>query len=110
MLKVYRGLASAATPFLPAVASYRQRRGKENASRLRERRGQTHIQRPDAPLVWMNAASVGELLSVVPIIDHIIGSGFAVLVTSGTVTSARLAEWRLPLEAIHQFSPFDAPR
>ena len=32
------------------------------------------------------------------------------LVTSGTVTSAQLAEQRLPPGVIHQFVPLDAPR
>ena len=32
------------------------------------------------------------------------------LVTSGTVTSAELAEQRLPAGVIHQFVPLDAPR
>src|SRR5262249_24387939 len=35
---------------------------------------------------------------------------FAVLVTTGTVTSAALAEHRLPEGALHQFIPLDAPR
>jgi 3-deoxy-D-manno-octulosonic-acid transferase len=50
------------------------------------------------------------MLSIVPIVEHVCASGFAALVTSGTVTSARLAEWRLPPGAVHQFAPFDAPR
>lgn len=89
---------------------YRLRHGKERADRLRERRGFSDIPRPDAPLIWIHAASVGEMLAVMPIAEHLSDSGFAILVTSGTVTSARLAEQRLPLDAIHQFVPHDAPR
>jgi 3-deoxy-D-manno-octulosonic-acid transferase len=99
-----------ATPLLPLWWSYRRRRGKEESERLGERRGETDATRPDAPLVWIHSASVGEMLSIVPIVEHVCDSGFAVLVTSGTVTSARLAEWRLPQGALHQFVPFDAPR
>jgi 3-deoxy-D-manno-octulosonic-acid transferase len=50
------------------------------------------------------------MLAIVPIVEHIADSGFAVLVTSGTVTSAQLAEGRLPEGVIHQFVPLDAPR
>ena len=35
---------------------------------------------------------------------------FAVLVTSGTVTSANIVRDRLPEDVIHQFIPLDAPR
>ena len=50
------------------------------------------------------------MLAVVPLIERIRAQGFAVLVTSGTVTSAALAEHRLPPGALHQFIPLDAPR
>src|SRR5262245_50736761 len=109
-LRTYRRLAAAATPLLPLLTAYRLRNGKEQRARVRERRGETHLPRPDAPLVWIHAASVGEMLAIVPITEHVLDSGFAVLVTSGTVTSARLAEWRLPEGAIHQYAPLDAPR
>ena len=43
-----------------------------------ERRGYTDVPRPEAPLVWLHAASVGELLAIVPIVEHICAEGFAV--------------------------------
>jgi 3-deoxy-D-manno-octulosonic-acid transferase len=109
-LRTYRRLAAAAMPFVPLLMSHRLRRGKELAERLTERRGQPDMPRPDGPLVWMHAASVGEMLAIVPIVEHVLERGLAVLVTSGTVTSAQLAQWRLPERAIHQFVPYDAPR
>lgn len=109
-LRAYRRLAGVATPFVPLLWSYRARRGKEHAARGMERRGEASIERPDAPLIWIHGASVGEMLSIVPLADHLADNGFAVLVTSGTVTSGRLAEGRLPGDVIHQFVPYDAPR
>src|SRR5258708_7840907 len=50
------------------------------------------------------------MLAVVPLIVRIRAQNFAVLVTSGTVTSAALAEHRLPSGVLHQFIPLDAPR
>ena len=50
------------------------------------------------------------MLAVVPLIERLRAQDFAVLVTSGTVTSAALAEQRLPAGALHQFIPLDAPR
>ena len=110
-LRVYR-LASIAAA--PAVASrllaWRLKRGKENPARLSERYGVTKLPRPDGPLIWLHGASVGEMLAVIPLIQRIRAMNFAVLVTSGTVTSAALAEQRLPAGAVHQFIPLDAPR
>lgn len=109
-LRTYRRLANMATPLLPMLQSYRLRNGKEQKGRLRERRGEPGFERPDGSLVWFHAASVGEMLAVVPVVEHVLDSGFSALVTSGTVTSAQLAQWRLPPETIHQFVPMDAPR
>ena len=66
--------------------------------------------RPHGPLVWLHGASVGEMISVLPLIERIRAREVAVLVTSGTVTSGGLAEQRLPRGVIHQFVPLDVPR
>jgi 3-deoxy-D-manno-octulosonic-acid transferase len=50
------------------------------------------------------------MLAVIPLVEGIRARNFNVLVTSGTVTSARLADERLPPHVIHQFVPVDAPR
>ena len=86
------------------------KRGKEHPQRLAERRGEAEIARPPGPLIWAHGASVGEMLAVMPLVEGLRARNFDVLVTSGTVTSARLAEQRLPPGAIHQFVPLDAPR
>jgi 3-deoxy-D-manno-octulosonic-acid transferase len=109
-LRAYRLAAAAATPLAPLLFSYRLRRGKEIASRLDERRGLPTANRPRGPLVWLHGASVGELASVYPLIQRICAQSVNVLVTSGTVTSARLAAQRLPRGAFHQFVPLDTPR
>jgi 3-deoxy-D-manno-octulosonic-acid transferase len=109
-LHAYRALISAATPFANALLSYRLKHGKEHASRLNERRGESSIARPAGPLVWAHGASVGELVSIIPLVERINAQQFNVLVTTGTVTSAKLAEQRLPANVIHQFLPLDAPR
>jgi 3-deoxy-D-manno-octulosonic-acid transferase len=95
---------------MPLLLRYRLGQGREHGERLRERRGETHVPRPAGPLVWVHGASVGEILAVIPLVDRIRARGFSVLVTSGTVTSAELAERRMPPGVIHQFIPIDAPR
>ena len=92
------------------ILDWRLKHGKENPARVSERYGQASRPRPAGPLIWLHGASVGEMFAVIPLIERICAMNFAVLVTSGTVTSAALAEQRLPEGAVHQFIPLDAPR
>jgi len=109
-LRSYRALTSILTPIAPALLFRRLRRGKENPKRVQERYAETQVTRPAGPLIWMQCASVGELLTVVPLMERLRERGFGVLCTSGTATSAQLAGERLPPDVIHQFTALDAPR
>jgi 3-deoxy-D-manno-octulosonic-acid transferase len=109
-LRVYRLASRTAAPLAPRLLAKRLDRGKEHATRLSERRGEPSLPRPAGPVIWVHGASVGEMLAVVPLIERIRARDFAVLVTSGTVTSASLAEQRLPDGVLHQFIPLDAPQ
>jgi 3-deoxy-D-manno-octulosonic-acid transferase len=109
-LRMYRLLSAAARPFAPILLARRLKRGKEHRQRLPERRGESRIARPEGPLVWVHGASVGELASVLPLIDRIRAHAMGMLVTTGTVTSGGLAEQRLSRGTIHQFIPLDIPR
>jgi 3-deoxy-D-manno-octulosonic-acid transferase len=108
-LKLYRGSTRLAAPFAGMVLKRRLKRDKEDPTRVAERRGIPSLRRPHGPLVWMHGASVGEILSVMPLLDRIRAGGFAILLTSGTVTAARLAQRRLPEGVLHQFAPLDSP-
>ena len=85
--------------------------GKEDMARLSERRGEPGIARPDGPLAWLHAASVGEALSALPLIRRLAQEfpALHVLVTTGTVTSAEMLANRLPPRTLHQFVPVDRP-
>ena len=108
-LRGYRMFSVAMTPLTPLLLARRLRHGKEHRLRLAERRGVSVMARPPGPLVWLHGASVGELASVLPLIERIRARAIDVLVTTGTVTSGGLAEQRLPRGVIHQFVPLDVP-
>ena len=109
-LRAYRLVTAVAAPAADAFLAYRLKKGREHPERVAERRGISEVPRPQGPLVWLHGASVGELVSVLPLIERIRARDIAVLVTSGTVTSADVAERRLPSGVIHQFVPIDLPQ
>jgi 3-deoxy-D-manno-octulosonic-acid transferase len=109
-LRLYRLGCVLGSPLAFRLLTRRLKRGKEHPERMTERLGQASIARPTGPLVWVHGASVGEMLAVISLIERVRAQHFAVLVTSGTVTSAALAEQRLPDGVLHQFVPLDAPR
>ncbi len=110
-LKTYRGAMRAAQPLARTILKRRAKRGKEDLSRMSERFGRADIWRPDGPLIWFHAASVGETNAVLPMIKTLRTRfpAITILLTSGTVTSAKIAGERLPDGALHQFIPFDTP-
>ena len=81
-------------------------------ARLSERLGIATIPRPAGPLFWFHAASVGETNAVLPLMHKLRESypALNILLTTVTVTSAKIAAERLPNGAIYQFMPLDSPR
>ena len=107
----YRYASLLATPVIDAWLAHRRRRGKEDEARFGERLGRPSLPRPEGRLVWMHGASVGESLSLLPLVARLREAlpVVQVLITSGTVTSAELLRERLPAGVQHQFVPVDRP-
>jgi len=108
-LAIYRGVWSLVAPLAPLVLRARAKRGKEDLARLGERLGKASLPRPEGSLIWIHGASVGESLASLALVSALLEHPHRhILVTTGTVTSARLMAERLPLRAFHQYAPIDS--
>ncbi len=111
---LWRCGTTAAALLLPWYLRRRAARGKEDPARLSERRGEAAA-RPPGRLLWLHAASVGETLSVLPVLHALAerAPDLAMLVTTGTVTAAAILRQRLPpalaARVLHRFVPLDVP-
>ena len=111
-IEIYDKLVKTLYPY--AIQPYinkRLKNGKEDTSRHNERLGKPQRQRPEGKLIWFHGASVGESLSMLPLIDKLLKENptYNIMVTTGTVTSAELMGKRLPERAFHQYIPIDNP-
>ncbi|WP_372840239.1 3-deoxy-D-manno-octulosonic acid transferase [Phaeovulum sp.] len=112
ILALYLALTALAAPLLRWLLARRAATGREDPQRWREKLGVAGAVRPEGQLLWLHAASVGELLSVVSLVQALAKArpGLGLLVTTSTITSARLAATRLPAHVVHQYLPLDTPR
>ena len=96
---------------LERLLEKRLKAGKEDPERLSEKKAEITKPHPGTPLIWLHAASVGEAQSSLILIHRLLESypEISILVTTGTVTSAKVMEQKLPPRAFHQFYPLDHP-
>lgn len=111
-LKIYNALITVLYPLvIKGYINKRKQIGKEDVARFNERIGRPKLPRPEGKLFWLHGASVGESVSMLPLINKILETypDSHVMVTTGTVTSADVMQKRLPERAFHQFIPIDNP-
>jgi 3-deoxy-D-manno-octulosonic-acid transferase len=111
LYKIYRTLTSFSAPVLNGMLEKRLANGKEDPVRINERRGEAGLPRPEGKVMWVHAASIGESISVLPLLDELQARlpEWKFMITTGTVTSANIMAQRLPKQVIHQFVPVDHP-
>jgi 3-deoxy-D-manno-octulosonic-acid transferase len=109
-LGAYRIFGGAIYPFMGPFLRMRARRGKEERSRRYERYGYPSVDRPEGPLVWFHAASVGESMAILPLVERVDRLGINIVLTTGTVTSAEVVRKRMPSATYHQYVPLDLER
>jgi 3-deoxy-D-manno-octulosonic-acid transferase len=106
---LYRLLTDLGAPFINFYLYRRRLADREDRERFAERLGGPSRPRPVGRLIWCHAASVGEAMSLLLLIEklHDIYPDMSVLMTTGTVTAARMIMPRLPPYAVHQYMPID---
>jgi 3-deoxy-D-manno-octulosonic-acid transferase len=111
LLQLYRTATRLGAPLVQAHLRRRLRLAKEDPGRLGERLGRAGAPRPAGALVWLHGASVGEALTVLPVADVLLAArpALEILLTTGTVTSARAVAGHLPPRVRHQYVPVDLP-
>ncbi|MBO4285352.1 MAG: 3-deoxy-D-manno-octulosonic acid transferase [Alphaproteobacteria bacterium] len=112
LLKLYKALLTFLYPVV--ISRYiekRKKNGKEDVKRFNERLGKATLPRPKGKLIWMHGASVGESVSMLPLIHKLLElyPDAHVMVTTGTTTSAEVMAKRLPERAFHQYYPLEHP-
>ena len=93
----------------PIVIFLRILRKKEDVSRFVEKFSSPTCKRKRGKLLWFHGASVGEILSVIPLIQHYekYKSIDQILVTSSTLSSSKVLKKYKLKKTIHQFYPID---
>ena len=101
-------------PFLFVLTFIRVFIKKEDPKRYKEKIFVSHFnvkRNTKNKLIWFHAASIGELKSIIPIIDKLNSyiTGIDFLVTTNTLSSSKVAELEFHKfkNVIHRFFPFD---
>jgi 3-deoxy-D-manno-octulosonic-acid transferase len=110
-LRLWRIVGRLIEPAIRRLIARRAAAGKEDRRRLGERFGHPTRPRPETSVLWLHAASVGELNSVLPLLSVLLSQRktWSAVLTTGTVTSAKVAADHLPERAVHQYLPVDLP-
>ena len=93
----------------PLIIVYRILRKKENPKRFLEKFSLNKKKRNKGKLIWFHCSSVGELLSIVPLILEFEKMAIIknVLVTTSTLSSSKIFEKFKFKKTVHQFYPLD---
>jgi len=110
MLILYRIIIFILLIFSPIIISYRILKNKEDKKRYKEKFSIPTKKKVKGKLVWFHGASVGEILSVVPLIKNYEKNESInqILVTSSTLSSSKVLQKFKFKKTIHQFYPIDS--
>ncbi len=109
MLFVYRILINLVLILSPIIVLYRLLKKKEDLFRFKEKFCFFTEKRKKGKLIWFHGASVGELQSIIPLVEKLSKSKniSQILVTSNTLSSSKIIKKLKIKKVIHQFFPID---
>ena len=110
LIAIYRLLIIFFSPLIAIFVLYRVFTGKEELAHFSQRLGFASIIRPpNKQLIWLHGASVGESIAAAGLIKKLIDlyPSHQFLLTTGTITAARLVKNNMPINVIHQYIPLD---
>ena len=106
---IYQFLLSIILCFSPIIIIVRIFKNKEDKFRFKEKFCFFSKKRGNGKLIWFHGSSVGEILSVIPVIKKYDNdkSISKILITSSTLSSSKILEKIKFKKTIHQFYPID---
>ena len=110
MFFIYRILINLIILFSPLIVLVRVIKNKEDKFRFKEKFCFFSKKRGNGKLIWFHGSSVGEILSVIPLIEKLEKKRKIdkILITSSTLSSSKvLSNFKLK-KTIHQFFPIDS--
>ncbi len=109
MLLLYRILINFIFILSPIIIVFRLIKKKEDPIRFKEKLGIFSKNKKRGNLVWFHGASVGEIQSIVPIIEKLEKNKkvHQILITSNTLSSSKIVNKLKFRKVIHQFFPID---
>ena len=110
MLFLYRILINLTLLISPLIIIFRIFKKKEHHTRFLEKLGILNAKRKLGKLIWFHGSSVGEILSVMPLIEKLEKKKNIkqILLTSNTLSSAKVFNNFKLKKTIHQFFPIDS--
>ena len=109
MLIIYRFLINLILLTSPIILIYRFLKKKEDIKRFKEKFCLFSKKRGSGKLLWFHGASVGEINSVIPLIEKFEKKKEIkkILITSNTLSSSKIFQKIKFKKTIHQFFPID---
>ena len=109
MLIAYRFLINLVFILSPIILVFRFLKKKEDPKRFWEKLGFFKKKNKTGKLIWFHGASVGELQSIIPILEKLEKNNSIkqILVTSNTLSSSKILNTQNFNKVIHQFFPID---